>query len=98
MAVSCSSILMFFVLFYTVGLSQIMTRLELDFIGSPGKNIPKSGIFSTRGLVFTVILFWLFLNAFVLIGLQVKVANHVRLTSADKFSFLLINVATQKDV
>ena len=77
----------------TVALSQIMTRMKLDFTGRPATDLPAKGLWSTRGMMLTIISFWAFLNVFVLLGVKVKIASGIGMSPADFGAVIMINLA-----
>ena len=70
-----------------------MSRVEVDFMGRPANDIPKTGRFSTRGMISTIITFWLFLNLVVLGGMKMKAAGGLGTSFADKTAVIMINLA-----
>jgi Cys-rich protein (TIGR01571 family) len=76
-----------------VALSQIMTRMGFDFMGRPAAHdIPKKGIWSTRGMIITIISFWLFLNGVVFVGINVKRLTGFVVSSADLTALVIVNL------
>jgi Cys-rich protein (TIGR01571 family) len=52
---------------------------------------PKEGLWSTRGMMITVLVFWAFLNTIIISGFEYKLKNFVRLSPADIVSLALVN-------
>jgi Cys-rich protein (TIGR01571 family) len=75
-----------------IALSQIMTRMGFDFLGRPAHDIPKKGIWSTRGMINTILSFWVFLNGVVLVGMNVKRSNGFDVSSADLTALVIVNL------
>lgn len=73
-------------------LSQVMTRMDLDFTGLPSRDIPKTGVWSTSGMTTTIMVFWVLLNTFIFAGLYYKLTKVVPVSGADIASFVLVNV------
>jgi Cys-rich protein (TIGR01571 family) len=75
-----------------LALSQVEGRLGLDVMGKQAsRDTPKEGLWSTRGMMITVLVFWLFLNAVILSGFEYKLEHYVRLSPADIVSLALVN-------
>jgi Cys-rich protein (TIGR01571 family) len=67
--------------------------MGFDFMGRPADDIPKRGIWSTRGMIVTIVSFWLFLNVVVLVGMNAKRLNGVDVSSADLTALVMVNLA-----
>lgn len=75
-----------------LALSQIEGRLGLDVLGrQTSPDTPKEGLWSTRGMMITVLVFWVFLNTLIISGLEYKLHAFVRLSPADITSLVLVN-------
>jgi Cys-rich protein (TIGR01571 family) len=75
-----------------LALSQVQVRLGLDVMGRQASpDTPKQGLWSTRGMMFTVLVFWVFLNVVIISGFEFKLHNFVRLSPADIVSLALVN-------
>ena len=83
-----------FLLFnFIVALSQIMTRMGLDFLGRPSNDVPRHGFWSTRGMINLVLGFWAGLNVVVLIGIGVKASAGVAVSGPDVAALILVNIS-----
>jgi Cys-rich protein (TIGR01571 family) len=69
-----------------------MTRMGLDFMGLPGSDIPRTGIWSTKGMTAALVLFWILLNALIFTGYYIKDKGGVPISGADVASFVMVNV------
>jgi Cys-rich protein (TIGR01571 family) len=69
-----------------------MTRMGLDFMGLPGSDIPRTGIWSTQAMTTKLLLFWVFLNALIFFGFYIKDVGGVPVSGADIASFAMVNV------
>jgi Cys-rich protein (TIGR01571 family) len=67
--------------------------MSFDFMGRPAKNLPRQGIWSTWGMVITILCFWVFLNIVVLLGLFVKLSTNVGVEPGDVAALVVVNVA-----
>lgn len=75
-----------------LGLSQVMSRLRLDFTGKKlTDRTPRRGLWSTRRIMVSIIFFWLAMNVAIIFGFEYKLHNFVHLSSADIASLILVN-------
>jgi Cys-rich protein (TIGR01571 family) len=73
-----------------IALSQIQTRVNLDFLGRPKfSDLP----YSNRFMMLTVVGFWLFTNVGLFAACNLKWSHGLELSVADICAFVLVNVA-----
>ncbi|KAG7352040.1 PLAC8 family domain containing protein [Nitzschia inconspicua] len=75
-----------------LALSQVESRLGLDVMGRQASpDTPKEGIWSTRGMMISVLVFWACLNTMIISGFEYKLHNYVSPSPADIISLVLVN-------
>jgi Cys-rich protein (TIGR01571 family) len=73
-----------------VALAQVQYRANLDFLGRPNLFY---GAAPNRAMMVTIILFWIVINAMLLLGYNIKWSQNMDLTIADWTSLAVINGA-----
>ncbi|GAX23476.1 hypothetical protein FisN_14Hh354 [Fistulifera solaris] len=73
-----------------VALAQVQYRANLDFLGRPNLFY---GTAPNRAMMVTIILFWIVINAMLLVGYNIKWSQNMDLTIADWTSLAVINGA-----
>jgi Cys-rich protein (TIGR01571 family) len=73
-----------------VALAQVQYRANLDFLGRPNLFY---GAAPNRAMMVTIILFWIVINAMLLVGYNIKWSQNMDLTLADWTSLAVINGA-----
>ena len=68
-----------------------MQKLDLDYTGRPAKNLPKNGLWSTGGIISSIIKFWIGLNVLVFLGIFIKLKSGTGVSVADILSVAMIN-------
>jgi hypothetical protein len=79
-------------IFRVVGLSQVMTRMGVDYLGLPGKDVPEDGLYSTRGTTLMILCLWLTLNAIFAGVYSIKKNTSTPVSPGDIISFIIINL------
>jgi Cys-rich protein (TIGR01571 family) len=75
-----------------LALSQVEGRLGLDVMGRHASpDTPRTGLWSTRGMMITVLVFWACMNTLIISGFEYKLHNFVSLSPADIISLVLVN-------
>lgn len=66
--------------------------MGLDVMGRKASpDTPRTGLWSARGMMITVIVFWVCLNAMIISGFEYKLHNYVSPSPADIVSLVLVN-------
>lgn len=75
-----------------LALSQVMSRLGLDFMGKKTVNgTPRQDDWKGHGIMVSIIIFWIVMNCAIISGFEVKLHNYVHLSTADIASLVLVN-------
>jgi hypothetical protein len=85
-------ILSFSYVFGSVGLSQVMTRMGIDYMGLPAKAVPAEGPYSTRGVAFMFLGLWLTLNLIFAVVFWIKKKTGTQISLADIFACVIVNL------
>jgi Cys-rich protein (TIGR01571 family) len=75
-----------------LGLSQVMSRSGLDFMGRKSMDrMPRRGFWSNHRIMVSIVAFWATMNVAIISGFEYKLHSFVHLSSADIASLILVN-------